>query len=167
MPFALLLAMQAAGMIVDYMGTSNQARMMGMGENLQQAGIEANIEQTRLETENESLNAMKNLRTNLGTQIAVQAARGTRSGAGSALSYMTGSVGNFNADEQMRRLNLLGKENQLRGGAAISRLQSMSDVSKLWQGFGQRTLNTFSTRGYGNFGASKGTGGFGLTSVGT
>lgn len=163
MPFAILLAMQAAGMVVDYMGIRNQQMFMKMGTDLQTAGIESNIALTRLQTEDESLQAMKHLRQSLGTQIAVQAARGTKTGAGSALSFMTESLNNFNADESMRRLNAMGKENQLRGGAALTRLQYMSDTSKLWQGFAQRTLNRFPT----SFGGGGGGQGFGLTSMGS
>lgn len=143
MPFALLLAMQAAGMVVDYLGAKNQAEMMAMGMKVQQAGIETNIMQTRLQTADASLQAMQQLRQHLGTQLAINAARGTRSSAGSALSIFTGDIGNFNADEHIRKLNALGKENQLRAGAAMSRLQNSSDVSRLWQGFAGRTINRF------------------------
>ena len=145
MPFALLLAMQAAGMVTDWFGTQNQQRMADMGSKLQQAGIQNNIEQTRLEAEDSSLEAMKNLRANLGSQLAVFAARGTSTGAGSAVSILTESVGNFNADERMRRMNLLGKENQLKAGGLISRLTNSSENSKLWQGFAQRSINRFPT----------------------
>lgn len=168
MPFALLLSMQAAGMIFDYFGAKNQQELMNMGMKLQQAGINANIEQTRLETQNGSLNAMIELRKNLGSQIAVQAARGTSTVGGSALSLLNESVGNFNSDERVRRLNALGKENQLRAGAAISRLNYNSDTSKLWQGFATRTINRFpsSVSGWQEFGKQAGQG-FGLTGIGS
>jgi uncharacterized protein YukE len=143
MPFALLLAMQASGMVVDYIGSRNQNTMTNMGMKVEQAGIESNIYQTRLETEDASLQSIKQLRQTLGSQIAVFAARGTSTGGGSAISLLNESVSNFNSDDRMRRLNGLGKENQLRGGAALSRLQNASDVSKLWQGFASRTINRF------------------------
>jgi hypothetical protein len=145
MPYALLLAMQAAGMITDYIGTQNQAALMGMGQQLQEAAIESNIEQTRLEAEDQSLQALTTLRKNLGTQAALFAARGTRSDAGSALSIVTESIGNFNADERMRRMNLLGKTTALKGQGLISRLNTAGEQSKLWQGFAQRSVNRFST----------------------
>jgi len=163
MPFALLLAMQAAGMVTDYLGTKNQQRLAAYGEAVNQAGIEANINQTRLETEDASLQAMRNLRKNIGSQIAVNAARGTKSGAGSALNNINESFANFNADERVRRLNLLGKENQLRGGAAISRLQNMTENTKLWNSFGQRSMQRFPTSASGWSGVSKS---FGLTNAG-
>lgn len=145
MPIYLLLAMQAAGMVYDYFGAKNQAEMMNMGMKVQQAGIEANIEQTRLETADSSLQAMKQLRQTIGTQIAVFAARGTSTAGGSATQLLNESLNNFNSDERVRRLNAMGKENQLRASSAMSRLQNSSDISKLWQGFSSRTLNGFSS----------------------
>jgi hypothetical protein len=160
---SLLLAMQAAGMVTDYLGAKSQQQFAEMGYQLQQAGIESNIQQTRLEAEDQSLMAMKELRKNLGTQIAAFAARGTRTGAGSALSFMNESLSNFKSDERLRRMNLMGKETSLRGGAAISRLQHMSETSKLWQGFAQRTLTRLPSPS--SFGGNSE--GFGLTSIGS
>jgi hypothetical protein len=145
MPYAFLLALQAAGMVVDYFGTQSQANLMKLGGQLQQAGFEANLEQTRLETEDESLQAMKNLRKNLGSQIATYAARGTALGAGSAVANIEESLSNASADERTRRLNLLGKENQLRAGSVMTRLQNMSETSKLWQSFTSRSLSKIPT----------------------
>jgi hypothetical protein len=56
---------------------------------------------------------------------------------------MNESVSEFNSDERVRRLNGMGRENQLRTGAAISRLKNQSENSKLWQGFATRSLNRF------------------------
>ena len=161
MPFALMLAMQAAGMIVDYMGTQHQQQLMDMGLKIQQAGIESNVEQTRLEAEDESLQSLKKLRQTLGTQIATFAARGTSTAAGSAVGIMQGSIGNFNTDERMRRMNLLAKTNSLKGEGLISQLNNAGESSKLWQGFAQRTINRFpsSSAGWEQAGKS-----FGLSS---
>jgi len=168
MPFALLLAMQAAGMVTDYIGTKNQQRLADYGERIQQAGIEANIAQTRLETEDASLEAMRNLRQNLGSQIAIQAARGNKIGAGSAFISFNESSNTFNADERMRRLNLMGKENQLRSGSALSRLQNMSENTSLWRSFGQRSMSRFPSSAAGwKQGMTDFKEGFGLTSAGT
>lgn len=165
MPIYLLLAMQAAGMITDFLGAKNQAELTQMGQQLQEAGINSNIDQVKAETEDASLNAMIQLRKNLGTQIAVFAARGTAPGAGSALLSLNESVHNFNSDEQTRRMNAMGKINQLRTGAAISRLNSMSDVSKLWTGFASRTFDRISTSAqyYNQLGKSMKKEGFGIT----
>ena len=164
LPVAFMLSMQAAGMVFDYFGTKGQAELNDLGAKIQQAGIEANINQTRLETENETVQAMRELRKNLGSQIAVYAARGTAVGAGSAMASINESVGSFNQDERVRRLNAMGKETQLRGGAAISRLTNMSENQKLWKSFGSRSLNKFSTSGYGD---GSGGSGFGLSSIGS
>lgn len=167
MPIAFLLAMQAAGIVVDWLGSKQQQELQNYAAGLNQAGIEANIEQVRLESENSSVQAMKNLRQQLGTQIAVQSARGTRL-TGSAYSIFNQSIGNFNADERTRRLNLLGKENQLRAGIAMSRLQNMTENSKLWQSFAQRTINRFPSSLSGwQSGIGQVKEGFGLTSQGT
>jgi len=160
-PVAMLLAMQASGMIVDYMGTNNQSKFADMGAKVQQAGIEANIEQTRLETEDASLQAMKTLRANLGSQIATFAARGTSTAGGSAVGILNESVENFNADERIRRMNLLSKQNELKANKTISILQQKGEKSKLWQGFASRTINRFPTSVEG---WSKGLSSFGLTS---
>jgi hypothetical protein len=143
MPFYLMLAMQAAGMITDYFGNKNQADMMNLGMKLKSAELDANLEENNLETANDSLEGMKNLRQTLGSQIAVMAARGTSTAGGSSVGILNQSQANFNSDEQIRKLNSMGRENQLRAGTAISRLQNSSDISKLWQGFASRTLNRF------------------------
>lgn len=147
MPLALLLGMQAAGMVFDYMGTKYQSDLIKMGSQIQQAGQEANIQQTRLEAEDASLQALVKLRKTMGTQLAIFAARGTNAGAGSAFITINESVGNFNSDDRLRKLNLLGRVNEIKGKGVISRLNEASEVSKLWQGFGQRTLNKFSSSG--------------------
>lgn len=169
MPIYLLLAMQAAGMVVDYFGAKNQSDMMKLGIKVQQAGIEANLEQTRLESQDESLNSMVQLRKTMGTQIAVMAARGTSTvGGGSASGLLNESISNFNADERIRKLNLLGKENQLRGDAATSRLKYSADTSKLWSSFSSRTINRFPSSLSGwqkGWDAAKE--GFGMTSIGS
>lgn len=145
MPFALLLAMQAAGMVVDYMGAQKQAQFSKMGLKLQQAGLEANLYQTRAETEDASLQAMKELRKNLGSQIAVFSARGTSTEGGSALTLFNESIGNFNDDERMRRLNQLGRENELKAGGTIASLNQASESSKMWSSFASRSMSRFPT----------------------
>lgn len=158
-PFtALLLGMQAAGMVTDYIGTRSQAELMGMGSQLEQLGIESNIYQTRLAAEDESLQSMRNLRKNMGTQLAVMAARGSASGAGNAIGILNESLSNFYADERTRRLNLLGKETALRGQGLISSLNASGEKSKLWQGFAQRTFSKIPTSPEAYKGLGKGLG---------
>jgi len=164
MPFALLLAMQAAGMVTDWIGAKQQEELNNLGMKVQQAGIEANINQTRLETEDQSLQEMIKLRKNLGTQLAIFGARGTNPGQGSAFSLINESVGNVNADERMRRMNELAQETSLRGQGLVSRLTGAADNSKLWQGFASRTLNRFpSTEAGWSSAIAKTKSAFGLT----
>jgi hypothetical protein len=165
MPFAFLLAMQASGMIVDFFGSLNEQDMMDRAQALQEQNIRRNIEQIKLASENESLSSMKDLRQILGSQIAVMAARGTAN-AGSAIGIFNESVSNFNADERTRRMNLMAKEEQLRQGIAISRLQNSTEVSRLWQGFASRTLNRFPSSLSGwQEGIKQTKSAFGLTSI--
>lgn len=164
MPFALLLAMQAAGMITDWLGVQNQNELGEMGAKIQHAGVEASIEQTRLESADASLQAMQNLRKTLGAQAAIFAARGTKSGAGNTLEILTESIGNFNADERMRRINTMGRINQIKAGGLIGDLNASGARSKRWNEFGQRTINRFPSSKQGwEQGISDTKQGFGLT----
>lgn len=174
MPIYLLLAMQAAGMVFDFLGTKQQEQFYKMGQQLQGAALDSNLAQVKLEAEEGSLMGLNNLRQTLGTQIAVMAARGTSTAGGSAVSLLNESQGNFNADERVRRLNQMGKENQLRSSKVMSMLDSQSKTSQLWQGFASRTINrfpssfsSFSGSSGGAFsGSSAGSGGnFGLTNI--
>lgn len=166
MPLELLLAMQAAGMVTDFLGSMQQQRLGAMGLKIQQAGINANIYQTRLETEQASLQAMRDLNKNMGTQIAVFAARGTSTAAGSSMAIFNESVNDFNANERTRRINQLGRENELKAGGRIAALNQSAQNSKMWQGFASRSLNTVSTnpKAWGFQSAKKSN--YGLTSIG-
>lgn len=140
MGIGFLLALQAAGMVVDYLGTQRQSSIINHGANLQLAGIENQIAQNKLQAEDASLIAMRNLRQNLGTQMAVYAARGTNTAAGSAALFSQQATKNFNEDERMRRMNLLNREYELRGNRLNTQLNQQGENSKLWQGFAQRTI---------------------------
>jgi hypothetical protein len=167
MPFELLLAMQAAGMITDYMGVKNQQGLMSQGAQVEQAGIDAEIEQTKLETADASLQGLTQLRQNIGSQMAVFAARGTSTSAGNAFQIINNTVGNFNADERIRRINQLGKMNELKAGKTISILNQAGGSSKLWQGFASRTINRFPSSVAGwKQGIKDAKEAFGLTSLG-
>lgn len=155
----VLLAMQAAGMIVDWAGTKQQIDMGRMGAKIEQAGINANIQMTRLQTEDATLQAMKNLRQNLGSQIAMQAARGNATGAGSALSLFTESISNFKSDERTRRINLLARETELKAQGFLSRLHQETSEMTQWGAFRNRVLDklpmssAFGTQGGSGAGA--------------
>ncbi len=151
LPF--LLALQASGMVVDWFGRQNQIDMAERGAELQQEMIERNIQLSRIQTADESLREMVKLRQNLGTQAAMFAARGV---AGPMVGLAANeSVGNFNTDERMRRINQLSNEAKLRAGIEISKLHQKtfetnqrneffkSAIEKIptspdaWKGFGE------------------------------
>lgn len=145
MPFAFLLAMQAAGMVTDYLGKQNQMRMNDLSGKLDQAGIDANIQTSRLQTEEDTLASMKQLRANLGTQLAWQAASGSRSGTGVGVLAMNESVGNFNADQKVRRLNQLQNENALRSNKLISGMHTQTYDNTQTNQFRQDIFNKLPT----------------------
>lgn len=154
MPFAFLLALQASGMVFDWLGNKQQIQMGRMGAKLEQAGIESNLQSARLESEDASLESMKKLRQTLGTQAAIFAARGTAAYAGSALSLKNESVNNFNSDTRVRRMNLLGNEARIKAGKTISQLHESASEAEVWQGFRKSVFNKIpiSSLGQGKFG---------------
>jgi len=160
----ILLAMQAAGMIVDYTQTRRQQGLIKAGREIEQAQYEANLEALRAQTEQESLAAMQQLRSNIGTQIAVQAARGTSSAAGTAVSLRTASQSAFQQDERVRRMNLLAKEADLRAGNVLSGLHSLSSETQLGQAMTQKWLNMIPLSSLGQNKPKK-KGSFGMTEI--
>ncbi len=165
MPWAFLLALQAAGMTIDWFGKRQQVAMGRMGAKIEQAGIDANVAMNRLEAEDASLQAMKQLRMTLGSQAAIQAARGTNAGVGSALMVGRESESNFNSDERVRRMNLLGREASLKAGKAISSLHQDANEAEIWSQFRTSAFDKIGTAaiGYkagGVAGAAKSTYGF-------
>ena len=163
----LLLAMQASGMAIDWLGKNEQIKMGRMGEKLEQASINSNIYASRLEAEDASLQGLKQLRQNLGTQAAVFAARGVRQGAGNALGFMQESISNFNADERLRKISQLGRETELRAGSVLSKLHQQTRENTIWGEFRKGIFEKLSTNpeAYKQLGKDlKGT--FGMTKVG-
>lgn len=161
-PIAFLLAAQASGMIVDYLGKNEQVRLGKLGAQVEQAGIESNIQNSRLEAEQESLESMKALRMNLGTQAAMMAARGTRSGQGNAVLFGNESVGNFNSNERIRKLNQRGREASLKAGKTISKLHQKTYESNTWNDFRKNVVSKLPTtpEAYNQYAKS-----FGLTKI--
>lgn len=163
MPIAFLLAMQAAGMITDYFGRQEQIRIAGLGAKIEQAGITSNIASSRLATEEESLQSMKQLRQNLGTQAAIFAARGTQSGQGSAALITNTSIGNYNSDQRIRKINQSGTEAALKAQMTLSKLHAKTYEANTWGQFAKEVINKIPTSptAYKEMGNS-----FGLTKVG-
>lgn len=156
LPF--LLALQASGMVVDWFGRQTSIDMAQRGAELQQQMINENIRLSRIQTADESLQAMRQLRQNLGTQAAMYAARGI-SGPMTFLSA-TESVGNFNADERMRKINQLSTEARLKAGLEISKLHQKSYETRQFNEFLSSSLQRIPTNpeAYQGLGSS-----FGLT----
>jgi len=144
MPISFLLAMQASGMVVDWLGANEQVRLGKMGNQVEQAGINAQIQTSRLQTEDDSLQSMKQLRQNLGTQAAMLAARGVSPGPTSAI-MANESVGNFNADQRMRKINQTGREAALKANSVISTLHKTTNQNDIWNSFRNRAFNNFPT----------------------
>lgn len=142
LPFmGILLAFQAAGTIIDYRNTRNQQKMIQQGRALEKAAIEANLEAVKLQSGEESLQSMQQLRKNLGSQIANNAAKGTSSAAGTAFTMGNKSIGEFNADERIRRFNLLSKEAELRAQNVISGMHTLQSETQLGQAFTSRLID--------------------------
>jgi len=162
----ILLGMQAAGMIVDYTQTRRQQGLIQAGREIEQAQYEANLEALRAQSAQESLYSMQQLRANIGTQIAVQAARGTRTAAGTAVSLRTASQSAFQQDERTRRMNLLAKEADLRASNVLSGLHATASETQLGQAMTGRFLNMIplSSLTGGLKGGTK-KGGFGLGEI--
>lgn len=130
---AFLLSMQASGLIIDYSQNRSQQKFIRLGRDLEQSAIDTNLQAIKTESAEASLAEMKELRQNIGTQIANNAARGTSSSAGSALTASNKSIENFNADERSRRMNLLAKEANLRASGVLSGLHTLSSETQLGQ----------------------------------
>lgn len=166
----ILLGMQAAGMIMDWFGMRQQMEYGRMGTQIQQAGINANIAMTRAQSEQASADAMVNLRKTMGSQAAIMAARGTRSGVGSALGIMNDSIGAFNKDERIRKLNQTARENELKANLALSSLHQSTFESQLASQFRNRILDSlpisslFSSKGPTP--SSRPGGNYGMTDIG-
>ncbi len=134
---AILLGMQAAGMVFDYFGNQQQKGFAKQGLRLEQAGINANIAMTRLQAEDASLQAMQNLRKNLGSQAAYFAASGARGNP----AFAQQSISATGQDERTRRINLLGKEAELRAQGQIAKLQNQAFNSSLDTQFMNKIFN--------------------------
>jgi len=137
-----LLGMQATGAIADFASTRNEIMMGRHGAQIEQLQIQTRLEQERLSSANDSLLAMIELRKNLASQRAIYAARGQRADAGSALSISQESISNASANEQVRRMNLLSREANLRANKALSGLHQLTSETQLGQKMTQRMVDT-------------------------
>lgn len=159
-PLFILMAMQAAGMVIDYMGTKDQIRVGNLGNQVEQAGITANIAMTQAQAEDQSLQAMQNLRMTLGTQIAAFAAHGTVAGAGSAFATTQSTLKTAADDDRARRINLLANINNLQGQKVMSSINNKASATQLQAGVFKRFFNNLPVSSmFGGQGAGAGAGG--------
>jgi hypothetical protein len=131
-------AMSAAGAIVDIFQTGNQQKIIRLGRKVEHAAFETNMAALELQTTEASLDEMVELRKVIGSQIAMNAARGTASGAGSAVAVMGESFATFEKDERVRRINLLSKQATLRAGDTLSGLKQLTSETQLGQALTKR-----------------------------
>lgn len=130
---AFLLSMQAAGALFDISQAKAKTDLIKQGRQLEQAAFETNMEALRAQNSEESLEALHRVRENVASQIVTNAARGTASGAGSAFTSIQKSTQNYGKDEQVRRLNLLTKENELRANNVLSGLHTLQSETEVGQ----------------------------------
>lgn len=154
-----LYSMQAAGAATQFFDFHNSKSVLREGRKLEQAGIQANMELAKTQAAEESLAALENLRQTIGSQIAVQAARGTATGAGSALFIQKESQGQFERGERARRMKLLAQQAGLRASDVVSGLELYKSETQLGQqqiGALGKMLNTMQTPGGTSFLNNKG-----------
>lgn len=138
----MMMGMMAGGGFLDYFATEAQKEFGRLGEKLNQAQIDLNLDATRLAYEQSSLQSMQQLRAALGSQVAMQAARGTDSSQGSALFVGLESETNWAADERIRKLNLQSQEASLRASGVLSSFHQMQSETQMGQQLTQRLFNT-------------------------
>ncbi len=138
---AFLIAMQAAGVISTiYQGNKNKD-LIQMGKALENSAFETSLTAIRAEAATSSLEALTQLRKNIGTQIAINAARGVASGAGSAQTNINTAEANYSSDEQKRRMNLLVRENELRGAHVLSGIHTLTSETQMGQSLTDQIFN--------------------------
>lgn len=135
-----LLGMQAAGNIMDFMGTEQEKRLGRMGTQVEQSQIQTRLEQERTSAAMASLDAMTQLRQTLATQRAVYAARGTDTSTGNAFFFGQQSLRNFNSDERIRRMNLLSREADLRAAGVLSGMHQLASETRMGQELSRRAF---------------------------
>lgn len=135
---AFLVSMQAAGAISDIYSTSQQVKIGRAGTQIELAQLNTRLEEERTSAAMRSLDAMQQLRMTLASQRAIFAARGQAGGAGSALAISSKSVNAYEADERVRRMNLLTKQSILRAAGALTGMHQLSSETQLGQQLSQR-----------------------------
>lgn len=145
----LAIGMFAAGTALDIFQTKQQKKMLRMGYDVEQAGLQSSLEAVRLQSAQDSLQSMVNLRKTIGSQIAMNVAKGTSTSAGSALQIGLHSISEYYNDEQSRRINLLQKENQLRAQGVMSGMHLYKSETELGQRLTSRIFKNLPVSSFG------------------
>lgn len=130
-PAAFLLALQAGGMVVDFMGKQKQVNQSKHALALEKQQINENIQLSRLQYENESLASLRELRQNLGTQMAMSAARG----GGANVIGMQESISAQGSDERIRKINMLAQETAYKTQKKMAELHQKTTENNIWNEF--------------------------------
>lgn len=130
-PAAFLLALQAGGMVIDYLGKQKQVSASKNAAALEQQQINEQIQLSRLNYEQESLASLRELRQNLGTQMAISAARG----GGTNVLAMQESISAQGSDERIRKINQLSQEAALKTNKRLSQLHQKTYENNIWNEF--------------------------------
>lgn len=153
-----LLAMQAAGMVTDWLGTQDQIYMSKLGNKITQAGITANIALTQAQYEDQTEQSLEQLRQAIGTQIATNAARGNAAGGGTNAAQFNRLYETSNDDQRARQLNLNSKIAGLKSEGFMSNLRQDAYEAQIRKDFFKRTMNNLPASSLENIGSS-----FGMT----
>lgn len=163
-----LMAMQAAGAVMDTWGTSQQMALGQMGTQVELEQLETRLQEEQTAAALGSLQAMQRLRQVIASQNAIFAARGQKAGAGTAFFLGQESLRQHAMDERIRRMNLLSREAQLRAGGALTGMHQLKSETELGQALSRRLYETLplsqAAQGYERrFGQSRE--GFGMESL--
>ena len=142
-PAAFLLALQAGGMVVDFLGKQKQVGASKQAAALEQQQIDQQIQLSRVQYEEESLASLRELRQNLGTQMAVAAARGGSSGTN--VLAMQESISAQGSDARIRKINQLSQEAALKTNKRLSELHQKTTENNIWNEFKSNTFNKIPT----------------------
>lgn len=156
-PNSVLNGAQAAGIGLQIYSNYSANKMDRLGTNLDIGQNNIRLQQEQLQSTQMALQATKNLRANLASQAAIAAARGQRSGVGSALAAQNTSQANYNQDintlsfnQQMKaydtrfsndvaRMGLQGRKSERSLSLAANVLDTVS-INELIQRKGQSPL---------------------------
>lgn len=130
---AFLLALQAGGMVVDYLGKQKQVSTSKTAAALEQQQINQQITLSRLQYEEESVASLRELRQNLGTQMAISAARG--GGSSNSIIAMQESINAQGSDARIRKINQLSQEAALKTNKRLAELHQKTYENNIWNEF--------------------------------